>query len=432
MASNNQNSSSILPKISRKLAVRTLVLVVVVGGMVYGLEWFLKVRSDLKGLQTSNSVGWISAIQFLPDGQQAILIAPDGKIQKDSGYKEHTTDRDIAWSPGGNFLYFISDRNEHNFNLFRWAPGTPEPAEQRTTGTRARSNPKFSSQPTDESDSIAKALITCGGLVQQFDPTNQTTEQILPPTSKEIVQSQGQGEENPGGIENQFSGVYGNLGTSFREAQWCGNKRFIAGIMRRENGETLILQDMQAVDGKIPQPRPITSGEHIDFSVNPKDGNIVYTVQGFQWPEAVPTGADGKPVKKPFVNAIVVYDVIAGKGQLVAQNAEVAFGMPSIRPDGKCVIIVVGTMTNGALVPRGMSTFPTFNDPAFKPIRIPGDIHEPSWSPDGAHIVFALRGKNGKRSIYDVRTDDGTMRNVTGDVGDFAFPKFSPQLPTKS
>ena len=429
MGSQNSNSNSILPKISRKLATRTLALVIVVGSMAYGLEWFLKVRTDLKGLQTSNTVGWISAIQYLPDGQQIVLISPDGKIHKDTGYKAHTTDKDAAWSPHGNFLYFVSDRNEHNFNLFRWSPSTDEPAEQRTTGTRARSNPKFPAESLEEKDSVAKALITCGGLIQQFDPTNQSTEQVLPPTSKEIAQSQATGDENPGGIESQFTGVYGNLGTSFREAQWCGGKTFIAGIMRRDNGEILVLQGMEPVNGKIPQPRAVAAGDRIEMCVNPKDGNLIFTVQNFRWPEATPMDANGKPIRKPFVNGIVNYDLKTGKGDLIMGDSKLAFTSPQVRPDGTCVLAVVGDLDSGSFTPRGMLTAPTVRDPNFKGIRVPGEIHEPSWSPDGTHIVFAVRN-GGKRTLFDYRIDDPAPRNISGDEGDFGFPRFSPQ--TKS
>jgi len=426
MGSPNSNSSSILPKISKKLASRTLALIVVVGGLVYGLEWFLRVRSDLKGLQTANTVGWISAIQYLPDGQQLVLISPDGKIHKDAGYKPHSTDKDAVWSPHGNFLYFVSDRTDQNFNLFRWSPGSDEPAEQRTTGTRARSNPKFTVDIPDEKDSTAKPLITCGGLVQQFDPTNQSTEQVLPPTTKEIAQSQATGDENPGGIESQFTGVYGNLGTSFREAQWCGGKTYIAGIMRRETGEVLVLQGMEPVNGKLPQPRAVASGDRIEMAVSPKDGNIVFSVENFRWPESTPLGPDGKPLKKPFINGVVHYDLKTGKGDLVMGDPKLAFSGPQIRPDGSCVLVTIGDLASGTFTARGMLTLPMVRDPNFKGLRIPGEIHEPSWSPDGLHIVFALR-TNGKRAIYDYRIDDPSPRNITGDDGDFGVPRFSPQ-----
>jgi len=420
--------SSVLPKISRNLAYRTLFLVVVVGSLTYGMEWFLKVRSDLGALATSDTVGWISAVQYLPEGkgQQAVLIFPDGKIHRDPGYVPNTTDRDVTWSPHGNFLYFVSDREEHNFNLFRWTPSSKDPAERRTIGTRSRSNLKFPAQPGPESDSEAKGLLTTGGLVQEFDPTNQSTAQILPPTQKEITQSKS-GEEK--GTEGQFEGVYGSLGTSFREAQWCGNKRYIAGVMRRETGETLIVQEMQPVDGKFPQPRQLITGEHLEFAVNPKTGDIVYSVQGFQWPDATPPAdKDGKPMKKPFINALGVYSFSGKPFILAANKGDIAFGSPAINSDGTAMAVVISKVANGEVTTQGLMTYPTSLDPNFKPLQIPGDIHEPSWSLDGTHILAAVRRPGKPRTIFEIPTDGSSApRSITGDTGDFGFPHYSPQ-----
>lgn len=420
-----ENKSSIMPKISKKLAYRTLALIVVVGSLTLGLEWFLKVRSDLGGLKPSDTVGWISAVQYLPQGQQAVLISPDGKVHTDPGYKSKTEDRDIIWSPNGNFLYFVSDREENTFNLFRWSPSSTSPAERRTIGTRSRSSLKFPAQSGDEADNVAKGLITTGGLVQEFDPSNQSTAQILPPTTKEISQSHG-GDES--GTQSQFEGAYGNLGTSFREAQWCSNGKYIVAVMRRDAGEILIAQEMQAVDGKFPLPRPIVAGEHVDFAVNPKDGTVVYCVQGFQWPDGTPPmGKDGKPVKKQFVDAVGSVDLAGKLVILQASQGDIAFSSPTISPDGQSLAVCVAKVINGEATPQGLITLPAHNDPSFKPHQYGGDIHEPSWSPDSKRILAAVRLTGKPRSIYEIFLDGSTPRNVTGDSGNFGYPRYSPQ-----
>jgi len=424
----NRSSTSIIPKISKKLAIRSVCLLVFVIGLIYGLIWFLKVRSDLGGLKTAETAGWISAIQYLPDGQQVVLISPDGKIHTDPDHKPHTRDSDVTWSPHGNFVFFVSDRNQNNFNLFRLSPSIDdsERADQRTTGTRARSNPKFSAQPTEDSDNIAMPLIASGGAIQQYDPSKQSTEQVLPPTSKEITTTQS--SDNESGTAGEFEGEYGNLGTSFRIAQWCGNGKYIIGVMRRESGEVLVLQSMQPVDGKFPRPRPLTAGEHIDFDVSRADGNIVYTVQRFMWTDKPPLDKSGNPVPKPFVNGVVYLDLVKAKPEHIAQDKAVGFGYPAIRPDGKVVAVVFGKPDNGSIQSNGLFTLPLAGQKDFKSTPIQGDLHEPSWSPDGTHLVFVGRKDKGKRTIYDLRTDDGTMRSVTGDAGDFATPQFSPQI----
>jgi len=427
MATPEKNSPSILPKISRKLAYRTLVLVVVVGSLVYGMEWFLQHRSDLGQFRESNTVNWISAVQYLPDGyQQAVLIEPGGgKIHKDPGYVAKTNDRDVTWSPHGNFLYFASDRTDHNFNIFRWSPSSDDPAEQRTIGTRARGNLKFSVQ-ADEKDGEAKGLLTTGGLVQEFDPNNSTTAQVLPPSQKEISQSKG----DESGTESQFEGIYGTFGTSFREAQWCGGHRYIAGIMEREAGESLILQDTQPVDGKLVEPRQLLTGEKIEIAINPKDGNIVYCLQGFQWPSGVPpTDKDGKVIKKPFLNAIGVLSPTAKPITLSGNNGQAIFSSPSVSYDGKAIAVIVSTVEKGEVKTFGLVTFPTSNDPGFKQLTKRGEIHEPSWSPDGLHIVASVKLPGKHYSIYAIPVDESSAPlNLTGDVGDFRFPKYSPQV----
>lgn len=428
MGTPNKNSSSIFPKINEKLAYRTLALVIVVGGLTWGMEWFLKVQGDLGGLSKSETAGWICAVEMLPkgQGQLAVLVTPDGQVRKDPGYVANSLDRDLTWSPHGNFLYFVSDEKDHSFNVQRWSVSDGK-VEQRTLGSRARSNLKFPAQVSDDPDSDAKGLLTTGGIVNEFDPHTMDTPQILPPTQKEIGQVQG--GEDQGGIAGEFEGAYGTLGTSFREAQWCGNKKYIVAIMRRESGESLVLQEMVAVDGKLPQPRELIAGDHVDFAVNPKDGNVLYCVQGFQWPQTMPGDPD-KPRAKPFINAMGVY-VCDGKGYMLASNkGDLTFDAPAISPDGKQVAIVIGKVQNGEVAVQGLATFPTVSDPNFKPQRFPGDIHEPSWNADGTHIAVAMREPGKNRAIYELSLDGSPPRNLTGDAGDFAYPRYSPQQKT--
>ena len=425
MGTPEKKPSLILPKISRQLAYRTLTLVVVVGSLTYGLLWFLKVRSDLGGLETSNTAGWISAVQYLPHGQQAVLISPDGKVHKDSGYVPNSVDRDIVWSPKGNFLYFVSDRVDHNFSLFRWSPDSGKPSEQRTIGTRARTSLKFPSQKGEETDKDAKGLIITGGMVQEFDPTNQSTAQVLPPTQKEITQSKGNDEH---GTEGQFEGYYGSLGTSFRLAEWCGDKHYIAAIMRRESGEILIIQEMRQVEGKFPPPRPIVAGEHIDLAVNPVDGKVVYCVVGFQWPDtASAVTPEGTPRKKPFINGIGTCDLQGKNEILIANQGQEAYSSPAVSPDGKGLAIILEHKENGTYSSVGLATLPVANDPTYPKHQFGGDIHEPTWSPDGTHILAAVHPTGKARMIFEIPVDGSPPRNITGEVGDFGFPAYSPQ-----
>lgn len=431
MATSNKNSSSGLPEINKKLAYRTLALVVIVGSLVYGMEWFLKHQQDLGGLQKTDTAGWISAIQLVPNGQgqRAVLISPDGQIHQDPGYVANTTDRDLAWSPHGNFLYFISDRVDHSFNVFRWAPGGGQP-EQRTLGTRARGDLIFPNEQVDEPDSEARGLLTTGGIVEEFDPSDTSTAQVLPPTQKEITETHGDSEEG-GNMEGQFEGVYGSLGTSFREAHWCGKRKFIVAIMRREAGEVLVVQGMIPTQGHLPSPQPIMAGDHLDVAVNPTTGDLIYCVEGFQWIQGTPpVGKNGKPGVKPFVNGLAVYGFDGTNLVLGRSNGDLTFRSPSISPDGKVVAVIVGGVKAGNETTQGLMTAPTTANPNFKPAQFVGDIHEPSWSADGTHIVAVLRLPGKPRAIFEFSFDGTQPRNLTGDTGDYEFPKYSPQIRT--
>ncbi len=106
---------------------------------------------------------------------------------------------------------------------------------------------------------------------------------------------------------------------------------------------------------------------------------------------------------------------------------ETIFDAPAINPDGTQMALVVESDNKGDVTPNGLWTLPTSRQKDFKPLRIPGDIHEPSWSPDGSHILAAVREPGGKRTIYEIPIDHSPPRNITGDAGDFGFPQYSPQ-----
>ena len=290
-------------KISQRLALRTLFLVVLLGGVYFGYQWWKDQSGDLAGLKPAQTVGWLAAIQFQANGQQAVAFDPTGKLMPSGGWKDGNTDRDITWNPSGNRIFFVSDREENNFHVFRWNPTDGSDPARRTIGSRSRSLPMFPRQAGPDAD--ASALITSGGFVLEYRPKDLSTVQVLPPLGREVVQSS---YEEGGGAADQFSGVYAKFGNSFKVARWCKGKDYIAAIMRRDDGEVLILQNMQpTTEGKLPRPEAIVAGDHVEFDVNPQDGSVVFAVQNFQWPipEAIPAQFHkGNKITRPFAHLL--------------------------------------------------------------------------------------------------------------------------------
>ena len=431
------NPSSTQPKIYQKLVLRTLMLVIVLGALFMGFQYYEGTKNDLGGMAKTDTVGQIAAINYLDEGAQAVIFKPDGTVVKDSGYKPLSTDRDLTWRPDGNFLFFVSDRIEKTVQVFRWSPAQSS-AEARTFGTRGRSNPSFPAE--DLPDANDTALITSGGFVLEYNPKDRSTRQILPPLGREIVQG---GSDEEKGSDSQFSGTYGKIGTSFKLAKWCKAKKWIAGIMKRDSGEVLVLQDMTPVvskgaDGKDAEsyksPMVVAAGEHIEMAINPKDGTVVYAIQGFAFPDPEKVPAQfikGNKILLPFHHGIFTVDPDKGQAPPIVfhKDDKVSFGGIAISPDGSSLVTTVGPFSDSSHHPQGLVTMPVQpNGASAGAPLLKGEIYEPSWSPGGDKITFARRDPDGKRSIFTINKDGSNERKVSDGKGNYGTPKFSPQV----
>ncbi len=421
-------------KITQKLALRTLFLVLFVG-VLFGAFYYIKdKRGDFNRDSKADTIGTIAAIQFEDSGQRVCLFSADGKLKVDNDYKKGARDQALAWQPDGNKLFFASDRVGKNFNIFRWDTGSQ--MEQMTTGTRARNNPSF---PIDLQGAEAgeSALITTGGSVFEFVVKTKATPQVLPPLGKEISTSGDAGSDEHG-IDSQFGALYGKLGNSFRAAKWCKNKGFVAAIMRRDQGEVLVAQDLTPVVGKdgetsFKSPTVLQAADHIEMTVDPKTGNLIYSVQGFQWMDELhipPKYLNKGKVSYPFQNGIMIFDFTAQSVPIILSNdAAVAYGFLAASPDGSKLIVTSGSYDSATgYSPLVLVTMPLQpGGGAVGSVLARGAIFEPSWDPTGELIAFAMRGPDGKRGIYTVSKDGTGQKKVSGD-GDFGFPIFSPQV----
>jgi hypothetical protein len=419
------------PKISHKLAIRTLILVLILGSLYLGYQVWQDKSKDLS-FGPANTQGWIGAVEFKDDGQQAVAFDPTGKKMASPAWKAGRTDREITWDPSGNRLFFVSDREENNFHVFRWNPTDGSEPQRRTIGSRAFGYPEFSREPSDEKEDVS--LVVCGGYVLEYHPKEQTTTQMLPIQGREITQSD---DEQSGGAGGQFSGFYSQLGiTSFKMAKWCKGKTWIAAVMHRQQGEILVMQKMTpGADGKIPKPIPVVAGDHIDFDVNPKDGTLVYSCQNFQWPDDTHVPAEytkNNKITRPYSHVVMHVDPDAPNPEPLALSKDdvIAFGAPSISPDGASIAITAGPYENGVgIAPKVLVSAPIAAGGLLnsRSQLATGDIYEPSWSPDGQLLVFARRGKDGKRTIFTIHKDGSSEVNVSGAAGNFGTPFFSPQ-----
>jgi TolB protein len=419
------------PKIVQKLLVRTVILLFALAAMFAGYRYVESRHSDFN-FGSSSAAGIIAAIKRTEDGSEAVLIEPDGTIKGTESYKPGVTDREPVWSPDGKFLYFVSDRTGNTLHVYRWNPDQPD-AEARTVGSRGRTSPTFPADDVPESPN--NMLIIGGGTVQSLEPSKRQTPQILPPATATISQSSGDDEQ--GGSEAQFESLYGHLGTSFSYARWCKGNQYIAAIMKRDGGEVLVVQNMTPKeDGKLPPIEPVVAGDHVAFDINPKDGTIVFAIQGFQWPD--PTRIPdqfkkGNHVTTPFRHLVGFVDP-GGKSPLtpiVATKDDAnCFGSPAVSPDGSKLLVTAGPYdpSSQSLSPKALLSYPVqVGGASAQSKMVEGEVYEPSWSHDGKLIAFAMR-TNGKRDIYTMHDDGTSQVNLTLGKGDFSNPLINPQV----
>jgi len=423
-------------KISQKLVVRTLIGLVLLAILFGAYRWFQNV--DLEYLDTqADTAGMVAAIQFLDEGQKAVVFKPDGTIIENRGHAAGTIDRDLVWQPDGNRLFFVSDRGESKsgaqavkaFNIFGWNPVANDEPNQRTIGTRGSSYPSFADEKSIDQNKTA--LITSGGFVLEFNPKDRSTRQVLPPLGREVSTSES--DEGGAGTDSQFGAAYGKLGNSFRIAKWLRGKQFIAAVIRRDAGEILVIQPMTEKDGRFPPPRPVVAGSRIDISVSPKDGSLAYSVQDFQFPDPdrIPEEfRQGNKITRPFAHMIGVLDPEKQPEPPVAAspNDQAAFGTPVFSPDGASVALTIGEYKDGAMSPKALIVMPARTSGGQAGARlILGEVYEPSWHPSGNSLVYIKRDPDGKRSVYTVNKDGSGERSLSGGRGNFAYPTFSPQ-----
>lgn len=411
------------PRIVRKLLIRTVIALIAAVALLLGLRWWQDYSRDPSRMATADTRDSLAAVKFESSGQQAVVFDGKGNELKSPEFHEGNMERDLAWSPSGHHLYYVSDRENGTFQVFRWRPVSGGESEARTTGTRGKSNPTFPGNDPDD----GTLLIAIGGTVQRLDPTRRTTKQLLPPPGSDVAQAQDD-EGGAGGSTSPFAAAYGQLGESFRVARYIPSKHAIVAVMRRERGEALIMQSEVKLGEKPEPPKPLIAGDHIDFDVTAQ-GAILFSVTNFQWLGPIPAEfiKNGKATV-PYKHGIGIIDTEKGFVPITLSKSDKdAFSQVTLSPDGSRFMVVYGSYDGTNLNPSGLYIAPLQpNGLAGGALVAKGEIYEPTWHPSGKKIAFARRQK-GERSIIVMNDDGFGEKNLTEGKGNYGTPKFSPQ-----
>jgi TolB protein len=424
-------SAILQPKMQQKISLRFALGLLGVAALLFGWYFLKNWLQDPELGGYVNTTGWIAALRQTGTGQQAVIIKPDGSIVDSPDYQPGAIDRDLVWQPDGQRVFFSSDRDKlgKGYHIYRWNVSSHNSVDQRSVGTRAQEHPTY---PVDGTiTSPYTQLLISGGVVVEFDPKTSVSHQLIPVEGKNPTK----GDE--GGNTSQFGPEYDHLGSSYREAYWCKDRRYIVGIMRRNDTETLVIQCMQpsANAGSLDDgmPHGLLAGDHIDLSIDPKTGNVVYAVINYQLIDTsnVPSSMikNGKVVKE-FRNIIgfINPDDMKEGGKIVGwPTADRAFAQPQVSPDGSQILFVGGSETDAGFKPLYLFTCPfTANGAASLTQLGGGPISSPNWSPDGAHIVFDVLETDGHSDVVEVDANGANTKVLTAGKGSFSSPRFSP------
>ncbi len=429
-------------KINRQRGLRYLIAIATLLGLVLVYTRFVsQTRTSDPGDFVSK--GYISAAVQTEDGYQAVLIDPSGKVIKSPGYVEGAVDQPPVWSPDGQRVYFISDRDNGESHVFRWNP-VSNAVERRTIDKRTKSYLDFSVPGGTPSKT---ALVISGGTIVELEPLGGTSKQLLPP---QTLDATGRGES---GATGQFEQLYASLGQSFKVARWSKDKQYIVAIMRREievefegrrillSGEVLICQDISSLpnlDITDPKSRPIlvAAGERIEFDIDPVSGDVAFTQQGFQWPDPrqiPPEFIENGKTKNPFRHMIGIYtpgEPAAKPPVAVAMDDKFAFGHPRLSPDGQLVMVSVGPYRGSGIMDNKnlvVMPFKTGGGSEGVMTLLNTPSVEAEWSPDGKQVTYIAEGTT-RRTLFVLDSQpDAQPKNITGESGNYRGPAFSPQ-----
>ena len=178
----------------------------------------------------------------------------------------------------------------------------------------------------------------------------------------------------------------------------------------------------------------MATGDRIDLDYNRTTGNVVYTVQGFRFPDpnnVPPEFVKNGKVITPFRHLLAMLSP-TNPGQPIvitaSQNDKNAFGDPVFSPDGSSVVVSLGTYGGeGDLQRTGLLSIPAREGGGAAPTGVHrGAAYDVSFSSDGKTLAYIDRDPKGNGTIH-LMNADGTDDKTLTQSGNFGSPRFSPQ-----
>ncbi|MFM9874722.1 MAG: hypothetical protein ACKVQS_14800, partial [Fimbriimonadaceae bacterium] len=392
--------------------------------LTIGFQYFKNIADD-PDFGDFKSAGYILAIERIGSSGKAVLFDDTGKrIDAPKPQKTEYDDREVSWSVDGQRIFISSNRDSNAYSVYRWNPDKNK-MERRSAGSMSQGAPWFG--PYDDPDAKKYGLIQSGGQILALEIRTGATGTVLPPSAERVTT---EGEGSTANME-----VYNNFGESFIKARFAGGRNRILGVMRNDEGNTVIFQPVGLdQNGQALRPREIYRAKRADIEVD-RQGVAVVMLAGFQFPpnaEIPPEFVKNGKVTPPFEDAIFKVSIgedLTPKVEPVAfipSTAAETFINCAVSPDGSMIAVVVGTkLESGGYEARGMVVMPfeAQGNNKMRPI-IQGAVSSPSWSPDGSKLTY-LKTVGSDTDVYRSNADGSSEIKLTNG-GNWATPQFSP------